>query len=74
MPPAVVTVISTVPLPLGDTAEIDVEEVTENVVAAVVPNMTAVALERPVPEMVTVVLPLAGPAVGEIDVTAGTAT
>ncbi|CAM3245137.1 hypothetical protein JANLI_04610 [Janthinobacterium lividum] len=42
--------------------------------AAVAPKVTAVVLPKPVPVMVTVVPPVAGPAVGEMLVTVGTAT
>ncbi|MNS67674.1 hypothetical protein D3C72_1009320 [compost metagenome] len=42
--------------------------------AAVAPKVTAVALEKPVPVIVTVVPPDAGPAVGEIEVTVGAPT
>ena len=43
-------------------------------VAAVAPKVTAVAPEKPVPVMVTVVPPVAGPEVGEIEVTVGAPT
>ncbi|MNL31508.1 hypothetical protein D3C87_1532990 [compost metagenome] len=42
--------------------------------AAVAPKVTTVAPEKPVPVMVTVVPPLAGPEVGEIKVTVGAPT
>jgi hypothetical protein len=44
-----------------------------NVVAALLPNLTAVAPVRFVPVMVTVVVPGAGPDAGEIPVIAGAA-
>jgi hypothetical protein len=74
VPPAVVTVTSTVPVPAGDVAVIEVAELTVKVVALVAPNFTAVAPVRLVPVMATDVPPVVGPAVGEIDVTVGGAT
>ncbi|PIT03973.1 hypothetical protein TSA1_26775 [Bradyrhizobium nitroreducens] len=74
VPPAVVTVISTVPVPAGDVAVIEVAELTVKPVAAVAPNVTALAPERFVPVMTTVVPPVCGPAVGAIDVTVGVPT
>ena len=73
VPPAVVTLISTVPAPAGDVAVIEVAELTVKLVAAVAPNVTAVAPVKFVPVSVTVVPPVAGPEVGEIDVTVGAA-
>ena len=73
MPPAVVTVTSTVPVPAGDVAVIEVAELTVKLVALVAPNFTAVAPVNPVPVIVTDVPPVVGPAVGEIDVTVGAA-
>ena len=74
VPPAVVTLTSTVPVPAGEVAVIDVAELTVKLVAAVAPNVTNVAPVKPVPVMVTVVPPAAGPDVGEIDATVGPAT
>jgi hypothetical protein len=74
VPPAVVTVTSTVPVPAGDVAVIEVAELTVKLVALVAPNLTAVAPVNTVPVMVTEVPPAAGPEVGEIDVTVGAAT
>ena len=74
VPPVVVTLMSTVPVPGGDVAVIWVAELTVNPVAAVAPNVTAVAPVKLVPVIVTTVPPAAGPAVGEIDVTVGEAT
>ena len=71
VPPAVVTVTSTVPLPAGDVAVIDVAELTVKLVALTAPNFTAVAPVRVVPVMVTNVPPAVGPDVGETDVTVG---
>jgi hypothetical protein len=72
VPPTVVTVILIVPVPAGDVAVIEVGELTVTPVAAVTPKLTVVApMMKPVPVIVTVVLPLPGPDVGEIDVTVG---
>jgi hypothetical protein len=70
----VVTLTSTVPVPAGDVAVIEVAEFTVKPAAAVAPNVTAVAPVKLVPVIVTTVPPATGPAVGEIDVTAGEAT
>ena len=53
MPPGVVTVTSTVPVPAGEVAVICVELLTTTPVAALVPKSTAVAPVRLVPVMVT---------------------
>jgi hypothetical protein len=74
VPPVVVTLTSTVAVPAGDVAVIWVAELTVNVVAAVAPNVTAVAFRRLVPVMVTVVPPAPGPDAGEIEVTVGAGT
>ena len=74
VPPAVVTLTSTVPVPAGEVAVIEVAELTVKLVAAVAPNVTAVVPLNPVPVMVTDVPPAAGPDVGEIEVTVGAAT
>ena len=42
------------------------------IVAAVPPNVTVVALLKPVPEIVTEVLPVAGPSAGLTPVSTGT--
>ena len=73
LPPEFVTVTSTVPLPAGEVAMIDVALLTVNEVAAVPPNRTAVAPVKLLPVMVTGVPPAAGPLFGEIDVTVGAA-
>jgi hypothetical protein len=74
VPPAVVTVTSTEPaLAAGDVAVIEVAEFTVNVVAAVGPNITAVAPVKSVPETVTLVPPPRGPVVGARAVTVGVA-
>ena len=54
VPPGVVTVTSTVPVPAGDFMVREVDEVTDKPVPAVVPNFTAVAPVNPVPVTVTV--------------------
>ena len=53
MPPGVVTVTSTVPVPGREVAVIEVALLTVKLVAAVAPNLTAVAPVKPVPVMVT---------------------
>ena len=71
-PPGVVTWILTAPaLPAGAVTVIDVAETTEKVVAAVAPNVTAVAPLRLLPVMVTAVPPASGPAFGAIELMAG---
>ncbi|KRB26618.1 hypothetical protein ASD94_14070 [Acidovorax sp. Root70] len=74
VPPVVVTRTSTVPVPAGAVAVICVAEFTVKPVAGAAPKLTAVAPVKFVPVMVTDVPPPVGPAVGEIDVTAGAAT
>jgi hypothetical protein len=75
VPMVLVTDTVTLPaVPAGLTALMVVELVTVYDVAAVAPNFTAVAPVRPVPVMVTVVPPAAGPLVGLIDETVGTGT
>ena len=74
VPPAVVTLTSTVPEPAGDVAVIWVGELTVKPVAEVAPNVTAVVPEKPLPVMVTVVPPASGPDVGETELTVGAAT
>lgn len=72
VPPAVVTVMSTVPAAsAGETATTEVSDFTEMLVEEVVPNETAVAAVRPVPVIVTEVPPLVPPVVGLIAVTVG---
>ena len=72
VPSAVVTVTSTVPVPAGLVATICVA-VSLPIVAATPPNFTAVADARPVPVIVTVVPPAAGPEPGLIADTLGAA-
>jgi len=64
-------VTSTVPLPGGEVAVIEVAEFTVKLVALAAPNLTAVAPVKPLPAMATDVPPSAVPDVGEIDVTLG---
>ncbi len=71
VPPGVVTVTSTVPVPAGEVAEIEVPLLNVNELAAVPPNLTAVTPVNPVPVIVTPVPPAVGPLAGEIEVTAG---
>lgn len=54
VPPLVMTVTSTVPLPAGALAVIRVAEFTLTLVAALAPKLTAIAPVRLVPVMVTV--------------------
>ena len=73
VPPGLVTVMSTVPLPAGEVAVIDVGELTVKPVVLVAPNFTAVAPVKLRPVIVTEVPPAPGPDTGEIDVTVGPA-
>ncbi len=70
MPIGLVTKMSTVPLPAGAVAVIEVVPLTVKL-AAVAPNRTAVALRKAVPVIVTLVPPAAGPDETERLVTAG---
>ncbi len=75
VPPAVVTVTSTVPaVPAGAVAVRLVALLTITPAALVVPNLTAVALVKLVPVIVTLVPPAVGPAPGLTPVTVGGAT
>ena len=72
VPPGVVTVTSTVPaVSAGAVAVMLVALLTVKLVAAVEPNLTAVAPVRLVPVIVTVFVPASGPAAGATCVTAG---
>jgi hypothetical protein len=72
VPIGVVTVTSTVPVPAGDVAVIEVPPaLTVNEVAAVAPNITAVAPLKLTPAIVTEVPPRAGPLFGVTVVTVG---
>jgi len=65
VPLGVVTVTYTIPLPAGLTTVICVSLFTEKVLVAV-PNSTWLAPVKPLPVIVTVVPPAAGPDVGEM--------
>lgn len=65
VPPLVVTLTGTVPVPGGEIAVIVLSLFTVNCAVAV-PKSTFSAFVKPDPEMVTVVPPLAGPDVGVI--------
>ena len=71
VPPAVVTLTSTVLVPAGEVAVIVVALTTVMPVADAAPNTTAVAPVKLVPVMVTEVPPSVGPLVGATDVTVG---
>ena len=73
VPPGVVTVTSTDPLPAGEVTVICVGVSTVNDAAAVVPNLTAVAPLKFAPKMVTLVPPAAGPLSGLMLFTMGAA-
>src|ERR1700744_2733489 len=74
LPPGVVTTTSTAPAACaGVVAVMEVALLTVTDVAAVPPNVTAVAPVKFVPVMVTVVPPAIGPLAGLADVTVGTA-
>jgi hypothetical protein len=66
-------VISTVPVPAGEVAVIEVDAALIHA-AAVDPNFTEVMFVKFVPVIVTAVPPPAGPELGEIEVTVGAAT
>src|SRR5439155_2405762 len=69
-PPLVVTITSTVPGDSsGDSAVIEVDEFTTTPVAAPAPNATEAPVMKPVPVIVTDVLPAVGPEFGTTDVT-----
>jgi hypothetical protein len=74
VPPIVVTVMSTAPEDsAGEVAVIEVALVTVKLVAAIDPNLTALAPVRFVPVIVTLVPPPNAPAVGLTAVTVGRA-
>jgi hypothetical protein len=68
------TVISTVPDPEGETAVMEPEELMVKLVAAVDPKSTPVAFVKFEPVMLTEALPARGPASGVIELTAGLPT
>ena len=71
VPPGVVTVTSTVPLPAGEVAVIVPSTLLVKPVAGLDPKSTAVAPERLEPLMVTEVPPPVGPELGLTLVTDG---
>ena len=74
VPLGVVTVTSTVPVPAGDVAVIEVALLTTTPLAALVPNLTVAPVRNPVPVMVTLVPPAVGPALGLTALTVGAAS
>ncbi len=71
VPPGPITVTSTVPVPAGLTAVIELSLLNVKLVAGVVPKSTAVASVKLVPVIVTNVPPAPGPNAGLTPVTAG---
>jgi hypothetical protein len=72
VPPAVVTVISTVPADsAGEVAVKEVDELTVTAVAVTVPNITVAPDVKPVPAMDTEVPPEVRPLVGVMEVIVG---
>jgi hypothetical protein len=71
VPPGVVTLMSTVPEPAGDVAVICPAELTVKPTAGVEPKLTALALLKFVPTIVTLVPPAAGPDEGLTPMTVG---
>jgi hypothetical protein len=66
-----VTLTSTEPVPAGETAEIEVAELTVTPVAATPPKLTVFPVAKLVPVIVTVVPPAAGPVLGAMALTVG---
>ena len=64
VPLALLTFTSTVPLPAGEVALIEVELTTSTFVAALAPKLTVLPLINPVPVIVTRLPPAAGPELG----------
>jgi hypothetical protein len=71
VPVGVVTVISTVPVPAGEVAVIEVALGADTLVADVDPNFTVASTVKFVPVMVTTVPPAVGPLLGLTPVTVG---
>ena len=71
VPPAMVTLTLTVPLPVGLLAVILVGLTTTMRVAALAPNRTLAPRTKSAPMMVTTVPPRRGPSRGETEVTRG---
>jgi len=74
VPPIVVTLTVTAPVPAAVVAVICVAELTVKLAAAVAPNCTDVAPVKLVPVMTTDVPPVSGPDVGARPVTVGAGT
>ena len=71
MPFGVVTLTSTMPVPGGEVAVIEVSLLKENELACQEPKRTSVTPVKPVPVIATTVPPFAEPEVGLIEVMAG---
>ena len=71
VPKGVVTVTSTLPSPFGDTAVIELAELTTKLAAGVLPKSIAVAPVNSEPEMLTLVPPADDPLGGLTEVTVG---
>lgn len=71
VPPRVVTVMATVPEPVGLTTVISVGETTSTLVAGVDPKSTLTGELKFVPVIVTVVAPASDPVDGLTEVTKG---
>jgi hypothetical protein len=72
VPTVLVTVTSTAPFaPGGDTAWIELDDVTVKLSAFAAPNLTAVVPAKEVPVMVTAVPPAEAPRFGDTLVTVG---
>ncbi len=72
VPPGPVILISTVPLPAGAVALIDVELLTAKLAAAEPPNVSAVAPVKFLPVIVAAVPPVSGPEFGLTEEIEGT--
>jgi hypothetical protein len=72
VPPDVVTITSTVPVPAGEVAVIEVGELTVKLIAFWEPNLTAETSLKLPPLIVTLVPPAAGPLLGLTPATVGT--
>jgi hypothetical protein len=72
VPAVVVTITSTVPVPAGEEAVIEVALAKTTSVAGVEPKSTMELLVKPVPLIVRLVPPAAGPLSGLTEVTVGT--
>ena len=72
VPEEFVTVTSTVPDPAGEVAVIEVpSELTETLEAVALPKLTVDPCVNPVPLIVTMVPPVAGPEFGDSSATTG---